>query len=286
MSAVGGRLAIIGWPVGHSRSPLIHNHWLAERGEKPLYEAYPIDPKADFRAALEAMAGDGFIGANVTVPHKEAAFAAMDAVSASAQKLGAVNTVSFQGGRLLGANTDGEGFIAGLDAAAISAQENWRAGPALVLGAGGAARAIVAALGDAGLGDIRLLNRTRQNAEALSSLADHVQIGDWHEPVTMAEGCRLLVNTTSLGMAGQPPLDLPQAVLAALTPQALVCDIVYAPLETPLLRAARAAGHIGVDGLGMLLQQAALAFEIWHGTRPQITDALRDKLIADLAREG
>jgi shikimate dehydrogenase len=287
MSAVGGKLAIIGWPVGHSRSPLIHNYWLALRGEKPLYEAYPVDPSTDFRAALEGMAQAGFVGANVTVPHKEAAFAAMDVLSARAEKLGAVNTISFENGRLHGANTDGDGFVASLDEAAGAANcEDWRRQPALVLGAGGAARAIIAALGAAGLADIRLVNRTRDKAEALCGLANNLQIGDWVARTSLAEGCGLLVNTTSLGMVGQPSLDMPDTALRALAPRALVCDIVYAPLETPLLAAARAAGHIGVDGLGMLLHQAALSFEIWHGARPQIDAALRDKLIADLVREA
>ena len=185
---------------------------------------------------------------------------------------------------MVGANTDGAGFIASLDEAAQAT--GWRARPALVLGAGGAARAIVAALGHAGVTDIRLINRTRAKAEALSGLAENMQIEDWHACLDMADGCGLMVNTTSLGMVGKPPLVLPEAVFTALSPEALVCDIVYAPLETPLLQAARAAGHVGVDGLGMLLHQAALSFEIWRGTRPQIDTALRDKLIADLAQEG
>ena len=285
MSGVAGKLAIIGWPLGHSRSPLIHNYWLAAAGQKPLYQTYPINPKDDFRAALQQMAADGFVGANITVPYKQTAFAAMDELSATAETLGAVNTVSFKGGQLIGDNTDGDGFIAGLGAAGDGAQQDWRTRPALVLGAGGAARAIVAALGRAGLADIRLVNRTREKAEAMVDLAHHVDIDDWRARAQMADGCGLLVNTTSLGMVGQPPLDLPDAALAALAPQALVCDIVYAPLNTPLLRAARAAGHIGIDGLGMLVHQAALSFEIWSGTRPSIDRPLRDKLSADLAGE-
>lgn len=281
MSAAG-RLAIIGWPVAQSRSPLIHNHWLAGCGEAALYESVAIDPQDDFLAALQHMAASGFVGANVTAPHKEAAFAAMDVLSPAAQKLGAVNTISFKNGKMAGANTDGAGFISSLDEAAPTI--NWRARPALVLGAGGAARAIVAALGQAGVADIRLVNRTRAKADALAGLAENVQIEDWHACLTMAEGCGLMVNTTSLGMLGKPALDLPETLFAALSPAALVCDIVYAPLETPLLRSARAAGLIGIDGLGMLLHQAALSFEIWRGTRPQIDAALRNKLIADLAK--
>ena len=283
MSAAG-KLAIIGWPVAQSRSPLIHNHWLVARGEEGVYQTYPIDPQDDFRQALQHMAASGFVGANVTAPHKEAAFAAMDVLSAAAQTLGAVNTISFQSGQMVGTNTDGAGFIASLDEAAQAT--GWRARPALVLGAGGAARAIVAALGQAGVTDIRLVNRTRAKAEALLGLAENMQIEDWHACLDMADGCGLMVNTTSLGMVGKPPLALPEGVFTALSPEALVCDIVYAPLETPLLKAAREAGHVGVDGLGMLLHQAALSFEIWRGTRPQIDTALRDKLIADLAQEG
>ena len=287
MSVAAGKFAIIGWPVAQSRSPLIHNHWLAAQGEKPLYEAYPIDPQNDFRAALEEMAAAGFVGANVTAPHKAAAFAAMDKLTEAAETLGAVNTISFSDGQMHGANTDGDGFVASLDEAAQNnGGVNWRARPALVLGAGGAARAIVAALGRAGIGDIRLVNRTRAKAEALSGLAAHVRIEDWQARAALADGCGLLVNTTSLGMVGKPPLDLPEAAFAGLLDKALVCDIVYAPLETPLLRAARAAGHVGVDGLGMLLHQAALSFEIWRGTRPSIDAPLRDKLIADLAQEA
>ena len=287
MNESDGKLAIIGWPVSHSRSPLIHNHWLAARGEAPLYQPYPIDPKDDFRRALEEMAASGFVGANVTVPHKSAAFSAMDTLSAAAEKIGAINTISFKGGRFLGANTDGDGFIASLDAAMLAADgKDWRHQPALVLGAGGASRAIIAALGAAGVPDIRVVNRSRDKAEALMGLADNMHVDDWAARHRMVEGCGLLVNATSLGMAGQPALEMPKAMLGALSPRALICDIVYAPLETPLLHAAKAAGHIAVDGLGMLMHQAALSFEIWHGTRPAIEATLRDRLIADLSREA
>ena len=272
-----GRLAIIGWPVSHSRSPLIHNYWLAAQGQSARYEAYPIDPQDDFRAALLDMAAAGFIGANVTVPHKEAAFAAMDEVSAAAQNLGAVNTISFQNGRLIGDNTDGDGFLAGLQT--VTPNQDWQKTPALILGAGGAARAIIAALGHAGVPDIRLVNRTRAKAEVLSDLAAHINIGDWQDRDGLAEGCGLLINTTSLGMAGQPPLNM---AVQGLQKNALVSDIVYTPLHTPLLRAAQAGGFICVDGLGMLLNQAALSFEIWTGTRPDITPELRGLLLADL----
>jgi shikimate dehydrogenase len=286
------RLAIIGWPVSHSRSPLIHNYWLNAHGINARYETYGIEPhgiektdnpKDDFRAALIAMADEGFIGANVTVPHKEAAFAAMDEVSATAQALGAVNTICFQDGRLRGDNTDGDGFVAGLGT--LAKNTDWQNRPALVLGAGGAARAIIVALGRAHVPEIRLVNRTRAKAENLkgalaAAQGDRpVRTADWEARDEMAQGCGLLVNTTSLGMVGQPPLDMPLNGLAA---QALVCDIVYAPLQTPLLRAAASAGHYAVDGLGMLLHQAALSFEVWFGIKPAIDEGLRALVLADL----
>ena len=289
MSASDGKLAIIGWPVSHSRSPLIHNHWLAAH-EAPLYQPYPIDPKDDFRAALEEMAAAGYLGANVTVPHKHAAFAAMDELSATAQRLGAVNTISFKNGKLRGDNTDGDGFIASLDAAARSingkGSQNWRDHPALVLGAGGAARAIIAALGRTGMADIRLVNRSRDKAEAVKGLADNMHIDDWSARARMTEGCGLLVNTTSLGMVGQPPLEMPEAALGALSPECAGLRYCLCAVGNAALACGRAAGHIGVDGLGMLMQQAALSFEIWRGERPLIDAALRDKVIADLAQEA
>lgn len=272
------KLAIIGWPVNHSRSPLIHNHWLSAQGVAGEYEPYAIDPKDDFRAALAAMAANGFVGANVTIPHKQTAFAAMDVLSDSARALGAVNTISMKQGRFIGDNTDGEGFLASLDAAAPG--HDWRQRPVLVLGAGGAARAIIAALGRAGVPDIRLTNRTRDKADALAGLADNLTIGDWQKREALAAACGLLVNTTSLGMQGQPPLDM---ALSGLARGALVSDIVYTPLQTLLLAAAEQQGFIAVDGLGMLMQQAALSFEIWTGIRPEVNDDLRDVLVADLA---
>lgn len=272
------RYGIIGWPVAHSRSPLIHNHWLAAQGDKAVYETVPIDPQLDFRAALEDMAQNGFAGANVTIPHKENAFAAMDTLSETAQRLGAVNTISFAKGRLSGHNTDGGGFVAGLDAVGT----DWRQRPVALVGAGGAARAIVAALADEGARDIRLCNRNRARAESLVALAGtggRVTIYDWAARQDMLAGAGLLVNTTSLGMKGQPALDINLDGLAA---SALVSDIVYTPLETPLLAAARQNGLRAVDGLGMLLHQAALAFEVWFGTRPEVTQALRQLVLADL----
>lgn len=276
------RVGIIGWPVSHSRSPLIHNHWLAAHNIKAHYERCPIDPAADFRATLNGLAADGFIGANVTIPHKENAFAAMDSVDAAAQKLGAVNTITFRDGALHGSNTDGAGFVAGLKAALAdkgAEGHDWAAHPALVLGAGGAARAIIVALHEAGVPQIRLVNRTKERADALQGLSSRLSVGAWAARAELAAECQLLVNTTSLGMQGAAALDMP---LDHMPQTALVSDIVYTPLETDLLVRARAAGLVTVDGLGMLLHQAALAFETWFGVRPPVSDELRHLVVDDL----
>lgn len=273
------KAGVIGWPIGHSRSPLIHNYWMSRYHIDAEYGLCPIDPNTDFRAALQALADDGYVGANVTLPHKQNAFQAMDELSPMAEKLGAVNTISFKQGRMLGHNTDSDGFIASLDAHG----DQWREAPVMVLGAGGAARAIIAALDAAGVPEIRLTNRTRARAEALVALApDIVQIGEWEARARMAADCGLLVNTTSLGMVGEAPLDMP---LDALSAGAMVSDIVYIPLQTDLLTQAQACGLVAIDGLGMLMHQAALSFETWFGVRPDIDTELRDTLIAAL-QEG
>ena len=270
------KAGVIGWPIAHSRSPLIHNHWMKQYDIDASYGLCPIDPASDFREALAGLADEGYIGANVTLPHKENAFRAMDDLSPVAEKLGAVNTISFKDGRMHGHNTDVGGFIASLDAHG----RGWRDKPALVLGAGGAARAIIAALDAEGVPQVRLVNRTRHRAEALVALApDRVAIGDWAARGALAAGCGLLVNTTSLGMTGAAELDMP---LEALAEGAMVNDIVYIPMETDLLARARARGLIAIDGLGMLLHQAALSFEGWFGVKPAIDQVLRDTLIADL----
>ena len=274
------KAGVIGWPVSHSRSPLIHNHWMAEHGIDAVYDTCPIDPAMDFRAALEALAEAGYVGVNVTIPHKENAFRAMDALSPAAERLGAVNTIGLKDGRMVGSNTDGDGFVASLDVHGTK----WRDAPALVLGAGGAARAIIAALHAAGISEIRFTNRTRARAEALVYLAPGaVHIGDWEARHLMAAECGLLVNTTSLGMAGAASLDMRLDNLAA---GATVSDIVYTPLETELLARARAQGLVAIDGLGMLMHQAALSFESWFGVAPAVSQGLRAKLITDLQAEA
>ena len=259
---------VIGWPVGHSRSPRLHGYWLEKNGIDGAYVPLAVLPER-LEDAIRALPALGFRGANVTVPHKEAALGLMDRVDPVARRVGAVNTIIVgEDGRLEGRNTDAYGFITNLRAGA----PHWRpeAGPALVLGAGGAARAVVAALIDAGVPEVRLHNRTAAKAETLAR-----DIGGPVRVVSEPElaGAALLVNTTTLGMAGQPPLNLD---LTKLPKTAVVTDIVYTPLITPLLAAAQARGTVIVDGLGMLLHQAVPGFEAWFGVRPEVTDELRD----------
>jgi len=273
------RLAgIIGWPVSHSRSPRLHGFWLQQYGIDGAYVPLSVIP-ATAHEAIRALPKLGFAGANVTMPHKETAFAAMDEVDAPAKRLGAVNTIVVQpDGRLFGSNTDGYGFVESLRDAA----PGWRAvaGPAAVLGAGGSARAILGALLDAGVPRIRLVNRTLERAQTLAAaFGDRIDVLPWSDRQAALSGAALLVNTTTQGMTGQPALDID---LTPLPPSAIVYDIVYVPLVTPLLAAARARGLVGIDGLGMLLHQARPGFEQWFGVSPQVTDALRDFVLADL----
>jgi shikimate dehydrogenase len=262
---------VIGWPVEHSRSPRLHGYWLRQHRIDGAYVPLPVRP-ADVVEALKALPKLGLRGVNVTVPHKEAAFAAADTLDSAARRIGAVNTLVVDDrGRLRGSNTDAFGFLENLRHGA----PRWRpAAPAAVLGAGGAARAVVVSLLDARVREVRVLNRTRSRAEALArDLGDAaVRVLDWAERGPALDGVGLLVNTTSLGMQGQPALDLD---LARLPRSAVVNDIVYVPLETPLLAAARDRGNPVVDGLGMLLHQARPGFEAWFGLRPEVTDAVR-----------
>ncbi len=277
MAAGFGVAGIVGWPVSHSRSPLLHGHWLRAHGIAGAYVPLPVRP-GDLPAALRGLAALGLRGCNVTLPHKEEAARLMDVLDAPAARLGAVNLVTVAAdGALHGANTDGAGFLASI----AECSPDWRAdaGPAVVLGAGGAARAIVAALIAAGAPEVRLLNRTRERAEALAAALGG-RVLDWQLRARALEGAALLVNATTQGMTGQPPLDID---LAALPASALVCDIVYVPLETPLLAAARHRGNPVVPGLGMLLHQAVPAFEAWFGVRPEVTPALRAEIEATVA---
>ena len=272
------RAFVTGHPIAHSRSPLIHGHWLAAHGIDGTYERIDIAPEAfaDFLTDLRSQGR--YAGGNVTIPHKEAAFRHCDVHSARAQRLGAVNTLWLEDGRLHGDNTDGEGFLASLDAAV----PGWDAqtGTALLLGAGGAARAIAHALLDRGVARLLVANRTAERARALAdALGPRAQNVDWPARTDALGEAGLLVNTTALGMKGQPPLEID---LAAARPGTIVSDIVYVPLETPLLAQARARGLVGVDGLGMLLHQAVPGFARWFGLRPAVTPELRAIVLADI----
>jgi shikimate dehydrogenase len=270
---------VIGWPVEHSRSPLIHGYWIRQLGLDAAYrrEAVPPERFADFVAHL---ADRGYGGANVTVPHKEAALE-LSKPDALAQAVGAANTLWLADGVLRATNTDVEGFVASLDAGA----PGWAAQveSAVVLGAGGAARAIVFGLMERGVRRIHVVNRSFDRATALQRrFGERVAPSGWDQRNDLLAGGRLLVNTTTLGMAGQPPLEIDLTRLAAA---AVVADIVYAPLVTPLLAAARARGLRTVDGLGMLMHQAVGAFARFFGVRPQVTQALRTLVEADLIRQ-
>ncbi|GJE58911.1 shikimate dehydrogenase [Methylobacterium trifolii] len=274
------RAFVVGHPIAHSRSPLIHGHWLARHGISGSYARIDVAPDA-FSEFVRGLPGSGFAGGNVTIPHKEAAFALADTLTPRAEKIGAVNTLIVgPDGRISGDNTDAPGFIAHLDQ---SLSPDWPArtgGSALVLGAGGAARAIVVGLAERGLTRIRIANRTPGRAEALAALAPGItEPAEWTDLPRLMGEAGLLVNTTSLGMAGHPSLDID---LDALPAHAAVADIVYVPLETPLLAAARGRGLAAVDGLGMLLHQAVPGFEAWFGVRPVVDAALRDVIVADL----
>jgi shikimate dehydrogenase len=277
------RLAgIMGWPVAHSRSPLLHGFWLRENGVDGAYVPLPVRP-ADLEQALRALPVLGFCGCNLTIPHKQQALRVADRVEPLARRIGAVNTIVVAAdGSLEASNTDIYGFRENLREQA----PDWdpAAGPAVVLGAGGSARAAVAALADAGVAEIRIVNRTRRRAEAIAAdLATgniEISVHLWEQRSRVLDEAGLLVNTTSLGMSGEPPLDLD---LSRLPVPAPVVDIVYVPLETGLLTAARRRGHVVVDGLGMLLHQGRPGFEAWFGAPARVTARLRAALIASLA---
>jgi len=262
---------VMGWPVAHTRSPAIHNHWIARYGLKGAYVQLPVQPDR-LEAAIRGLPALGFAGCNVTVPHKVNAMRFMDELHPAARRVAAINTIVVQAdGRLLGMNNDGAGYIQSLR----DADPAWRgdAGPALVLGAGGAARAIVVALLDEGVPELRITNRTLERAQALAeAFGDRVKVVPWAERNEAMAGVSLLVNTTTQGMHGQAPLDV---AMAALPAAAMVSDAIYIPMETPLLAQARLRGHRTVNGLGMLLNQARPAFQSWFGVLPEITPELR-----------
>jgi len=282
---IGGKTkvaGVMGWPVGHSLSPRLHGYWLERHRIDGVMVPLPIRPE-HFAEGLRALPKLGFVGASVTVPHKEAVLEIADDIEPLARRVGAANMIAIGGdGRLSARNTDVPGFLSALRAGAPF----WRAdlGPATVLGAGGAARAVVVALIDAGVAEVRVVNRTAARAEALAeTFGSKIHPVHWENRAAALAGAALLVNATVLGMEGGTPLDID---LAALPARAVVMDIVYAPLETALLAQARARGHTPIDGLGMLLHQARPAFAAWFGIEPEVTAELRDFVLAGRAGES
>jgi shikimate dehydrogenase len=268
----------MGWPIGHSRSPKLHGYWLQQHGIQGTYVPLAVRPER-LEAALRGLPALGFAGCNVTIPHKENVMRLVDRVEPIARRVGAVNCVIVKpDGSLVGTNNDGYGYIQSLR----DAYPDWRAdaGPAVVLGAGGGSRAVVASLVDADAPEIRLLNRTAKRAQDLAAeYGPPVKALPWEQRNEALDGAALLVNTTSQGMVGQPPLEIS---LDRLPRAALVSDIVYIPMETPLLAAARARGNRAVNGLGMLLHQAVPAFEAWFGIKPEVTPELRRMIEATI----
>lgn len=262
---------VIGHPIAHSKSPQLHGYWLKKYGIPGHYIPMDIAPD-DLEAALRMLPKLGFVGLNVTLPHKEAALALADKVTDRAKLIGAANTLVFRkNGTILADNTDGYGFIQNI----IKSAPNWKPldGPAVVLGAGGAARAVLASLVEIGVPEIRLTNRTQERAEALAAeFGDTIKVVDWLQAGNAMDEAKTVVNTTSLGMLGKPEMRIP---LDALCPGMVVTDLVYNPLQTKFLRAATDAGATPVDGLGMLLHQAAPGFHRWFGQEPEVDDALR-----------
>ena len=278
VSAPQRRACVIGWPVAHSRSPLIHGYWLKLYGIDGSYGREAVAPE-DLAGFIERLSSLGYVGCNVTLPHKEAVYGLVEVQDLTTRRIEAVNTVYVEGGRLLGFNSDAYGFVASLR----SVLPDWQASgtSVLVLGAGGAARAIIAGLLAEGVSHVTIANRTEARGRALARhFGNNVSAVAWASIPERLPDCHLVVNTTLLGMAGQPPLEID---LDGLPPGAAVADIVYVPLETDLLRQARARGHRVVDGLGMLLHQAVPGFEVWFGVRPEVTPQLRAMIEADLA---
>lgn len=271
---------VTGHPIAHSRSPRIHGHWLEKYGIDGSYQAIDVAPQ-DFAAFLGDLRKNGYRGGNVTIPHKEAAFALVDRRDAAAEQIGAVNTLWFEDSNLWGGNTDAHGFAANLDEHAPGWAIN---GPAVVLGAGGASRAVIHALIERGVGDIRIVNRTLARAGELKHrFGAGVTAHGLDATNELLAGAGLLVNTTALGMHGNEGLS---ADPARLPDHAIVTDIVYVPLETPLLAAARARQLKTVDGLGMLLHQAVPGFERWFGIRPEVTAELRQLIVTDIGAKA
>ena len=268
-------VCVVAWPAGHSRSPLIYNYWIKQHKLDAEYRREAVPPDK-FAAFVGDLYGNGYVGANITVPHKEAALA-LSEPDDRARAVGAANTLWYDDDTLRSTNTDVEGFLANLDVAA----PGWDRGleTAVVLGAGGGARAVVFALLQREVGRVYVINRTRDRAQALKKkFGARVHLAGWNETTGLLGGAGILVNTTTLGMVGQPPLEINLRCPASL----VVADLVYAPLETRLLASARARGLRTADGLGMLLHQAVRGFQLWFGVRPEVTPELRAVVEADL----
>lgn len=274
---------VAGYPIKHSRSPLIHGYWLKQFGIEGSYNAVEVHPDAftNFLAQIKSGEEGGFVGGNVTIPHKESAFQYADKPDELAQELGAANTIWLEDGELCATNTDGHGFIANLD----ERHPGWdKAGKAVVLGAGGASRAIIQALRNRGLSEIHVLNRTVERAQELSDrFGEKVHAHSMSALQETMSGAGLFVNTTSLGMDGS---EIPDFDFSPLAAAAVVTDIVYVPLKTPILKIAEQQGFAIVDGLGMLLHQAAPGFEKWFGARPKVDETLRSLIIADMEKHA
>jgi shikimate dehydrogenase len=276
MTASRRAACLIGWPAKHSRSPKLHGYWLQRHGIDADYRAVEVSPE-DFPAFLRGLAAAGYVGANVTIPHKEMALALTEP-DERARKVGGANTVWLEGGRLRSTNTDVEGFIGALDASAPGWDERTKS--ALVLGAGGAGRAVVFGLIERGIETIRVANRTFEKAAAFRAhFGPRVVPVSWDDIAALLPTTQLLVNSTQLGMQGQPPLDIDIAPMPAA---GIVSDVVYVPLQTKLLAAAEARGFATSNGLDMLLYQAVRGFELWFGIRPEVTAEQRAMLVADL----
>lgn len=266
---------VIGSPIAHSKSPTLHNYWLKRLDLPGQYMPLDVAQK-DLGEVLRAMPKMGYVGANVTIPHKETVLGLVDRVTDRAALIGAANTLVFRAdGQIFADNTDGHGFIENLRKGA----KGWSAsaGPAVVFGAGGAARATLAALLDAGASEVRIANRTRARADALrAEFGARVEVFEWVKAGNMLEGAKTVVNCTALGMQGKPALKVP---LDALSTDAVVTDLVYTPLDTKLLEAARKKGCQVVDGLGMLIHQAAPGFERWFGKKPPVDEDVRQVVL-------
>lgn len=269
------KAGVIGWPIEHSKSPLLHGYWLDQLQIDGAYTKVAAKPE-DFEATVRALIADGWRGANVTIPHKEAALAIADDATDTARAIGAANTLIFRNGRIMADNTDGFGFTENLT---DRAGAKWRpTRPAAIFGAGGASRAIIHALSKAGAPEIYLTNRTRSRAETLAAaFGPKVTVIDWSDRSAALGAAGLIVNTTSLGMTGQPPLEID---FSRAPSDAVATDIVYTPLETPFLKGAADAGLATVDGLGMLIHQGRPGFKAWFGKAPTADETLRRLLLA------